>query len=554
MADSFDPYSTWLDVRETERPLDFYQLLDLAAFESDPRKIAVAIDERTARIKPHLDGPRATVAAAVMAELAAARSFLLRPEKKYDYDRGLRQKAAKATHDADDAPVGERFTRDPHSSADVPRLDPVRKSARGVWAIIGGLIALVVLMTILLKEKYREQLLGNADSARTAQEPPRKSKESASPAKTPERPSEKTPEPAAPDKTKERPIRQFVPPTEGPIADPSASPTVEPPPNGVAPPNDDPMAPGAAVVRPPSSPPPRGGRPASRRSPPIRIAPDARRNCANCTPKSTPRANRWRTPRSPTSCSAPRAPAEPIRPPRSCCTKKRCSSPPSPATSTRSSKRPKNYPRGSPSPSTTDTTTRSAAWRTCRAVRRRFRELFMAILKQANQAYERDDFDMAGRLAQTALGMARKGSPDTATTLKLSGRIKELGFLKTQFEKAQAAEQTLRAAPDDPAANREWGYFQAMLKGNFKRGLPFLARGDNASWAALAVRTLSARAPDELVAAADGWWAASENQKDYAREHTRRFAGSLYYEAQPNVDGLTALKVEKRLAESGFVP
>src|SRR5438105_5707141 len=90
MTESFDPYYTWLGIAPKQRPLDYYGLLGLQQFESDPVILDSAADQRMGHVRAFQVGPRGELAARILNELAAARVVLLNPEKKADYDQRLR--------------------------------------------------------------------------------------------------------------------------------------------------------------------------------------------------------------------------------------------------------------------------------------------------------------------------------------------------------------------------------------------------------------------------------------------------------------------------------
>jgi len=89
-SDDFDPYHDWLGIEPTEGPVDHYRLLGLTRFESDPRTIADAADERMRLVRTFQTGPRGVHTQRLLNELSAARLRLLDPVAKATYDERLR--------------------------------------------------------------------------------------------------------------------------------------------------------------------------------------------------------------------------------------------------------------------------------------------------------------------------------------------------------------------------------------------------------------------------------------------------------------------------------
>lgn len=106
MSESFDPYYTWLGIRPEERPINHYRLLGITLFEQDALVIANAADQRMTFLKTFQTGPHGRLSQELLNEAARARLCLLNPERKSQYDAGLRA-ALKPTQAvvADDAPT-----------------------------------------------------------------------------------------------------------------------------------------------------------------------------------------------------------------------------------------------------------------------------------------------------------------------------------------------------------------------------------------------------------------------------------------------------------------
>ncbi len=92
MNDDFDPYYVWLGIPPAEQPPHFYRLLAIELFEQNPDAIAAAADQRMLHLRAQQLGCHAAQSQRLLGEIAAARVCLLDPEKKVTYDELLRNR------------------------------------------------------------------------------------------------------------------------------------------------------------------------------------------------------------------------------------------------------------------------------------------------------------------------------------------------------------------------------------------------------------------------------------------------------------------------------
>ena len=93
MAD-IDPYWKWLGIPPHEQPPNYYRLLGIVMFESDPNVIANAADRQIFHVRTYQTGSYSEVSQWVVSELSAARACLLDAPRKAEYDQQLRQSVA----------------------------------------------------------------------------------------------------------------------------------------------------------------------------------------------------------------------------------------------------------------------------------------------------------------------------------------------------------------------------------------------------------------------------------------------------------------------------
>lgn len=91
MPGNFDPYHAWLGIPSGARPVNYYQLLGLGLFESEPPVIAEAAEERTEKVQRFSTGEHAAEALRILDELRVARQTLLSAQTRRTYDAELRR-------------------------------------------------------------------------------------------------------------------------------------------------------------------------------------------------------------------------------------------------------------------------------------------------------------------------------------------------------------------------------------------------------------------------------------------------------------------------------
>src|SRR5688572_26591198 len=97
MTEHFDPYVEWLGIRESARPLSYYQMLSVPEFEDDLRAITVAADASIARLKSCDPGERRGRWEQLLDELSLARLCLSDRNRKQQYDTQLKARRGAST-------------------------------------------------------------------------------------------------------------------------------------------------------------------------------------------------------------------------------------------------------------------------------------------------------------------------------------------------------------------------------------------------------------------------------------------------------------------------
>jgi hypothetical protein len=187
-------------------------------------------------------------------------------------------------------------------------------------------------------------------------------------------------------------------------------------------------------------------------------------------------------------------------------------------------------------------------------------ELVEGLLTVVGDAVAREDWERAASLARLAAAVAPKTrSADLRKTVTARGKeVAALG--KLHAEHLQALQQ-LEQDPNQPAAQRIVGTYQALVLGNWEAGLPHLSTGDDAALADLSKKELAkptvAAAMKEV---AEGWASLLGKRGTSAtiklldafplvRENVRQHSLKWYEAAMPGLGELERRAAEQQVAQ-----
>jgi formylglycine-generating enzyme required for sulfatase activity len=181
--------------------------------------------------------------------------------------------------------------------------------------------------------------------------------------------------------------------------------------------------------------------------------------------------------------------------------------------------------------------------------RRKICEQALTLVRDALSVDEYDVALSAAKLASTEAGRLR----DKDLVKQARAVLQETQQREKAFVLVREAKQTLIAQPDDPAANLAYGKFLCFAKGDWHRGLPHLARSQDAALVKLAARDFEeSTKPDEQLAVADAWWEAADAEPMAARKNVLLHAAMWYYRASFNLAGTQKTLAEKRIKQAGL--
>lgn len=174
-------------------------------------------------------------------------------------------------------------------------------------------------------------------------------------------------------------------------------------------------------------------------------------------------------------------------------------------------------------------------------------------LEVAQAASEANDYETAVKLATRAEILARAANDKNLLDM-VNEQSKDLADLKRVANGLKAHFKTLETKPDDPVANAEVGKFLSFVKGDWKRGLPMLAKGSDSALKTLADQELAN--PNEAAAQAalgEAWAAQAEKETQIYKPRAKARAAEWLGRAIPGLTGLAKITAEKKLASLGPV-
>ena len=173
----------------------------------------------------------------------------------------------------------------------------------------------------------------------------------------------------------------------------------------------------------------------------------------------------------------------------------------------------------------------------------RTREILSDVLRLIDESISIDEYTLAIRIANLAVDAADKiGNAHVvavcqARKTEVMNIGKEGKRLAKQFEK-------LAKKPLDPGPNFEVGKFKCVACSDWERGLPLLAKGNNAAWRASARADLEHPVEvDSQIAIGDGWAKLAVGEKGPGKMALALRARTWYRQALSQTTGADRAKV-----------
>jgi formylglycine-generating enzyme required for sulfatase activity len=171
-----------------------------------------------------------------------------------------------------------------------------------------------------------------------------------------------------------------------------------------------------------------------------------------------------------------------------------------------------------------------------------------ACMEVARQASAADDYDAAGRLAaraETLSGTAKEFSYRE----EIRERVKEYAELKREGDRVKPALDTLKTAPGDPGACGTLGRYLCLIKEDWEKGLPLMAKGPDAPLKKISEQELAKPAdPAAQAALGEVWAIQSDKEAPIAKIRAKLRAIEWLERSVAGLSGSAKTSAEKRLA------
>lgn len=170
----------------------------------------------------------------------------------------------------------------------------------------------------------------------------------------------------------------------------------------------------------------------------------------------------------------------------------------------------------------------------------------------AKAKIDEDQYDGVKELLAIAIISARAENASLAENAKQLQ--KDAKMFKRFYREVLPAREILAKSPDDAEANTKIGQFLCYTKGDFARGLPYLAKSHEESLRDLARRSLGRAQPTLMdeIEIADHWWDVAQGKQinDFQRANIRTYARDIWYRPATARSSLTVAQrkhVQSRL-------
>ncbi len=158
-----------------------------------------------------------------------------------------------------------------------------------------------------------------------------------------------------------------------------------------------------------------------------------------------------------------------------------------------------------------------------------------------------DDFAAATQLLATAEAAGKK-LRNVPLVSSIRKRQDEVAALQKEYAHWKPFAEKLEQNPDDPQTNLEMGKYFALIKGNWERGLPLLAKGTGRLHQLALIEEKEGNEPKTSLDVGDNWSLVAQSLPEKMRPQALLHAYSWYLKALANPrDGIAPDDIERRL-------
>ena len=166
------------------------------------------------------------------------------------------------------------------------------------------------------------------------------------------------------------------------------------------------------------------------------------------------------------------------------------------------------------------------------------------------EAIENDEYDVAQRVAGIGNTAANKGK-EMALVSQFQTASQQIPVIKKEYEATLALRKELKAGSDDPEKSLKMGRFLCLVKGDWREGLPYLAKSSDDELKKAAKQELAdSSRPEAWTDIADAWWDIGKKLKGIHKDNCLLQSGKWYDKTIPMLKGESAKRPIIRLREA----
>jgi hypothetical protein len=174
------------------------------------------------------------------------------------------------------------------------------------------------------------------------------------------------------------------------------------------------------------------------------------------------------------------------------------------------------------------------------------KKTFLQALPLVDMTMQSGNFAAADSIISGMISGAKR-LRDKEIMTGLADRKKLSTVMGREFRLVKEHEQTLLSKPDDPEANALLGRYECFVRGDWEKGLPMLAKGNDEKLKTLAnLEQKKNRSSTDLMALANGWYEHGKDQAEPLQLRSYQRAKDWYKKAEPV--GIAKVLADKNLA------
>ncbi len=177
------------------------------------------------------------------------------------------------------------------------------------------------------------------------------------------------------------------------------------------------------------------------------------------------------------------------------------------------------------------------------------KEVAFDAINASQAAIHSGDYTAAVKIAALAVKIG-KSSGNNHASVTANSLKQRCTILPREYRDVEKFHQQLQKDPNDANAAALYGKFVALKLNNWKEGLFWLARGDDAEYRTLAKQEIAnSQDASALLAVANGWYQLADKEKGLTKQELEMHAYDLYSQIWPQTVGAGRTALDARLSE-----